>query len=63
MVEHRVDFSSNKNLIIVAVILVIGIGGASINIGQFTLAGIGLSGIAGVFLNILLPEKLEKSQE
>lgn len=57
MVEHNVDLSSNKNLIIVAVILVIGIGGASLSIGQFTLAGIGLSGIVGVFLNILLPEE------
>ena len=56
MVEHKVDFTSNKNLIIVAVILVVGIGGASLNFGQFTLEGIGLSGLVGVFLNIILPE-------
>ncbi|MFA5518315.1 MAG: uracil-xanthine permease family protein, partial [Spirochaetota bacterium] len=53
MVEHKVDFTSNKNLIIVAVILVVGIGGASLNFGQFTLEGIGLSGLVGVFLNII----------
>ena len=56
MVEHKVDFTSNKNLIIVAVILIVGVGGASLSYGQFTLAGIGLSGLVGVFLNIILPE-------
>lgn len=56
MVEHKVDFTSNKNLIIVAVILIVGVGGASLSFGQFTLEGIGLSGLVGVFLNIILPE-------
>lgn len=61
MVEHKVDFTSNKNLIIVAVILIVGVGGASISLsygeqGQFTLAGIGLSGLVGVLLNFILPE-------
>jgi len=59
MVEHKVSFNSNKNLIIVAVILVTGIGGAALKIGQFSLAGIGLAGIVGVFLNIILPENNE----
>jgi uracil permease len=56
MVEHRVDFTSNKNLIIVAVILSVGVGGAFFSYGEFVLEGIGLSGLVGVFLNIILPE-------
>lgn len=59
MVENRINLNSNKNLIIIAVILVTGVGGATFNIGQFSLAGIGLSGIVGVLLNIVLPDKNE----
>ncbi len=59
MIENKVCLNSNKNLIIVAVILVTGIGGAVLQIGQFSLAGIGLAGIVGVILNIILPEKTE----
>jgi uracil permease len=57
LVKAQVDFSNNRNLIIVAVILVFGVGGMALNIGDFSLAGIGLAGIAGVLLNWLLPNK------
>ena len=36
-------------------ILVLGIGGASIPIGNFALGGIGLAGVVGVLLNLVLP--------
>lgn len=61
MVENKVDLSVNKNLIIVAVILVTGVGGACVTYGQFNLSGIGLSGLVGVLLNILLPSPKEVS--
>ena len=48
-----------RNIAIAGSILILGVGGASINIGAFTLEGIGLSSIIGVLLNLLLP----KSQE
>lgn len=57
LVKAQVDFSNNRNLIIVAVILVFGVGGMALNVGDFSLAGIGLAGIAGVMLNWLLPSK------
>ena len=44
-----------RNLAIVALILVLGIGGMTFNIGEFSLGGIGLAAIAGVVLNLLLP--------
>ena len=47
------DLTQPRNLIIVAIILVFGIGGMTI----FTLGGIGLAGIVGVILNLILPGK------
>lgn len=49
------DLSEPRQLIIVAVILIFGVGGLSVNVGEFALEGIGLSAIAGVLLNLVLP--------
>ncbi|MBP0724837.1 uracil permease [Bacillus sp. RG28] len=58
LVENKIDFSQQRNLIIASVILVIGIGGAVIHITKdFSLEGMALSAILGVLLNILLPNK------
>ena len=53
LVKAREDLTEARNLIIVAIILVFGIGGMQI----FTLGGIGLAGVAGVVLNLVLPNK------
>ena len=53
LVKAGQDLTEARNLIIVAVILVFGIGGMSL----FTLGGIGLAGIVGVLLNLILPKK------
>ncbi|MDQ0270309.1 solute carrier family 23 protein [Cytobacillus purgationiresistens] len=57
LVDSQVDFGNNRNLAIAAVILVIGIGGAHIEIWRFNLEGMALAAIAGVFLNLILPGK------
>ncbi|OQY57826.1 MAG: uracil permease, partial [Desulfobacteraceae bacterium 4572_88] len=51
------DLMEPRNLAIVALILVFGIGGMSFSAGEFTIRGIGLAGILGVFLNLVLPRK------
>jgi len=51
LVKAGEDLTEARNMIIVAVILVFGIGGMSL----FTLGGIGLAGIIGVVLNLVLP--------
>lgn len=60
LVEHQVDFGKSRNLIISAVILVLGLGGTSlpINIGMFnfTLEGMALAAIVGIILNKTLPQ-------
>lgn len=58
LVENKVDFSQKRNLVITSVILVIGIGGASIHIGShFSLEGMALASIIGIVLNQVLPGK------
>ena len=55
LVKSGKDLMEPRNLTIVALILVFGIGGMSFSAGQFTLQGIGLAGILGIFLNLVLP--------
>ena len=54
LVDNNVNFGEKKNMIIASVVLVLGIGGAMINLGEFVLQGMGLAIIVGVLLNILL---------
>ena len=51
LVKAGEDLTDARNMAVVAVILVFGIGGMTL----FTLAGIGLAGISGVVLNLVLP--------
>ena len=54
--ENKVDFSKNRNLCLAAVMLVLAIGGAVIGSDSFSFSGIGLGIIAGILLNLFLPE-------
>ena len=55
LVNNKVDLNQTRNIIIVSVVLTLGIGGAIIPMGSFSLNGIGLSAVAGVILNLVLP--------
>ncbi len=48
-----------RNMAIVAVVLVFGIGGMVFRFGDFMLGGIGLAGVVGVFLHLVLPNRPE----
>ena len=56
LVKNKVNMSESRNLVIVSIILVFGIGDMVLGYDEFQLAGIGLAGIIGVLLNILLPK-------
>ena len=56
LIHHKVDFSETRNIIIASVTLTMGIGGAIISFGTFSMSGIGLSALRGVLLNLLLPQ-------
>jgi uracil permease len=55
LIRHQVDLSEARNLVIVAVTLVFGIGGMVIGAGDVSLKGISLCGIIAILLNLLLP--------
>ncbi len=50
LINNQIDFGRQRNLIIGAVILIVGIGGLTINIGKITLSGMALAAIIGVIL-------------
>ena len=56
LVNHKVDLDETRNIIIVSVVLTLGIGGAILPMGSFSLSGIGLSALAGVILNLVIPK-------
>lgn len=59
LVDHNIDFGSQRNLVIASVILVLGIGGATLDANIFgfdiEISSMALAAITGVLLNLLLP--------
>jgi uracil permease len=65
LIKNQVDLSQPRNLCIVSVTLVFGIGGLMIGNQTFSLQGISLCGVVAIVLNLLLPradEALEPVQ-
>lgn len=56
LIQNQVDLSRPRNLCIVSVTLVFGIGGLMIGNTDFSLQGISLCGIVAIALNLLLPD-------
>ena len=57
LINNQIDFSKQRNLIIGAIILIVGIGGMSLELGPITLSGMALAAIIGVLLHLILPDK------
>ncbi|HNZ95063.1 MAG TPA: solute carrier family 23 protein, partial [Sphaerochaeta sp.] len=60
LVDSGVDYQDKRNLTISSVILVIGIGGGALSFAMgrdlmFTLEGVALATVVGIFLNLVLP--------
>lgn len=60
LVRAGKDLATPRSLVIIAVILVCGIGGMKFSAGTFAIEKIGLAGILGFLLNLILPQ--EKSE-
>ncbi len=58
LIKNNVDLHKSRNLTIVAVTLVFGIGGMAFGIGEFSLQGVSLCGIVAIILNLVLPHDL-----
>ena len=57
LINNKIDFSVQRNLIIGSVILVIGIGDLAMNFGPIQLSGMALAAIIGILLHLILPDK------
>lgn len=63
LVDNKINFEAKRNLIITAVILVVGIGGTYLKLGNFQLTSIALSTIFGIVLNLILSKKAASEAE
>ena len=61
LVRSGENLAQTRNMIIVSLVLVFGLGGMSFGFGEFTLQGIGLSAIVAILLNMVLPQ--DKTEE
>ncbi len=57
LIDSKTNMNKTRNQVIVSIVLTVGIGGAVIQFGNFSLAGIGLAAVTGVILNLILPQK------
>ena len=57
MIDDQVDFTKTRNLIIASAMLVIGLGGAILDIGIVVISGTALSALVGILLNLALPHE------
>ncbi|WP_255989887.1 uracil-xanthine permease family protein [Chitinolyticbacter albus] len=55
LIDARVDLMAPRNLVIVSVVLTCGIGGLTLKLGDFSLAGVGLVSVLAIVLNLILP--------
>ncbi len=56
LVDNKVNYALKRNLVITSVILVVGVGGTYLQLGNFQLTSIALATIFGIGLNLILPK-------
>ena len=60
---QKVDLEQNKNLFVVSVILIAGIGGLALTFGEVTITSIACALILGILANVMLSGKKDKADE
>jgi len=53
LVEQKVDYSKPKNLILTAIVLVVGISGTHLQIGTVQLSGMALATVLSIIISLL----------
>ena len=62
--EAKIDFNQTRNIIIPAVMLVLGLGGAVFQVTELTaISGMALAALSGIILNLILPAQKEKETQ
>ncbi len=54
MIDAKLDFTNPKIIIVSSVMIVIGLGGAKFEFGNFSIEGLGLASIIGILLNLII---------
>ena len=54
---QKVDLNDNKNLFVVSVILIAGVGGMSVSFGKVTITEVACALILGILTNVMLKNK------
>lgn len=61
LIHNQVDFNNNKNVVVAATMLVLGLGGAALSLVygdlSISISGMSLAAIIGVILNLCIPEE------
>ena len=67
LVNNKVDFTQNRNLMIASVVIIVGVGmetaSIAIPIGSYTLPGMATSALVGIILNLVLPKPKDKKDD
>ena len=59
---QKVDLGDNKNLFVVSVILIAGVGGLTLSFGKVTITAVACSLILGILTNLLVNIKSKKAE-
>lgn len=57
LITARTDLEQPRNLVIVSVVMVLGVGGFALTLDSVNLQGVSLCGVVAILLNLLLPRK------
>ncbi len=65
LIQNRIDFTKNKNIIIASAMLVLGLGGAAFSIAtgngvSVSISGMSLAAIVGIVLNLIIPDEADE---
>jgi len=63
LIDEKIDFNIKRNLMIASAILVIGIGNAYLQLGQYQFSGLAVATVLGIGLNLVLPQKAASERE
>ncbi|CUS26618.1 pyrimidine utilization transporter G [Paucilactobacillus oligofermentans DSM 15707 = LMG 22743] len=63
LIDKKVDFDKKRNLMIGSTILVIGIGNAYLQLGQYQFSGLAVAAVLGIILNLVLPEEAASEKQ
>lgn len=53
LIESKVDYSKPTNLFLTTVVLIVGLSGVSVNIGEFSMGGMSLATVVAIILSLL----------